>query len=492
MAGCWPLLAMSLGASAMPVLHYTRPCVNEGGGSRDISAAITIDGAHHTWQLCEGGWHHAVSTDLVSWRSLGVDLDEWPSGFVVAADDGRACAGFLGADGAGVSARCAAAVADHPWTFGAERPWFRVDFYRPLPLDPFRPFRDSDGRYYIGVAMDGCNGTTRAAPCDAGGTLQLWSSASLDGPWNMLPRPMLATNQSLFAGRSEAHELVTVEFLGFGGGKRALLNNAYFARGSTEYFLGTQENGGPLDVEHQWMLDFGEFAPRRDGRGTGLGALNDSHVNDPSGGRFAMARCFGSGPDTVRGDGRRICVGWVNGGSDLGTPNATSFSTQSVPREVFAEGARLLQAFPRELRTLRTAHASTRTAGVALEGGLLVEVRATFRAAASAVEKFGFFVLGEAEVFVDPLRRLACVDATHMGNAEVRCGPVLLRGDVVTIHAIADHSVVTVLVDDGATAITAAANPALPARLDVTPFAPPAVSLSADVWRLDAPAHTYA
>ena len=47
-----------------------------------MAAAISLpDGSHHLWMGCptvngweEGGWHHAVSDDLVHWRSMGIDV----------------------------------------------------------------------------------------------------------------------------------------------------------------------------------------------------------------------------------------------------------------------------------------------------------------------------------------------------------------------------------------------------------------------------------
>lgn len=250
----------------VPRIHFTRACVNSGGGSRDISGAITLNGTHHSWQLCAEGWHHATSKDLVHWESGGVDLKEWPSGFVVAGEAGEACAGFEGASGAGLVLRCAKNASGASWSFGAPEPMFDVDFYRSaspcptrgdadracfaarranlasrargparrkpppragaLPLDPFRPFRDRDGLLYAGVALDACNGTTRRAPCAAGGALELWASETLrGGAWTRVPRPMLATNATIFPRRWEAHEFVTVEYLGFGD-TRVLLNNA--------------------------------------------------------------------------------------------------------------------------------------------------------------------------------------------------------------------------------------------------------------------------
>lgn len=234
------------------------------------------------------------------------------------------------------------------------------------------------------------------------------------------------------------------------------------------------------------MLDWGEFAPRRDGAGYGLGALNDTHVNDPSGGRFGMARCLGSA-DNVGGSGRRVCVAWTNAGVGLGTPDATSFNTQSLPRELAVDGSRLVQRFARELRGLRRSRAAASAPG-AFPGGPRVEVRATFGAAAAG--RVGVEVLGGSEIFVDVDRGLACCDASRQGNAEPRCGPLRVDGDAAaarTIHAIVDHSIIEVIVD-GATAITCVANPPVGADDDVRVFAPPGVAVDAEIWALAAAA----
>ena len=60
---------------------------------------------------------------------------------------------------------------------------FPVYYYRALPYDPVRPWKDRDGKWYVTIAADGCNATTKATPCAAGGQLALWKGESLRGPW---------------------------------------------------------------------------------------------------------------------------------------------------------------------------------------------------------------------------------------------------------------------------------------------------------------------
>ena len=147
-----------------PRIHYAPPCVNDpGGNSRDIAGALTHGSMHHVFQLCGAGWHHGSSSDLVHWRSRGVGLDEWPSGFVTAVSDTVLCAGFRhssandyesggggggggggGLDHSTLALRCARDVESGPgalsplnWSTPAEA-MFPVSFHRMLPLDPFR------------------------------------------------------------------------------------------------------------------------------------------------------------------------------------------------------------------------------------------------------------------------------------------------------------------------------------------------------------------
>ena len=50
-----------------------------------------------------------------------------------------------------------------------------------MPYDPARPWQDKDGMWYQLLSLDGCNATTRALPCEAGGQLGMWRSPALRG-----------------------------------------------------------------------------------------------------------------------------------------------------------------------------------------------------------------------------------------------------------------------------------------------------------------------
>ena len=84
-------------------------------------------------------------------------------------------------------------------SFGEEVWMFPVYYYRALPYDPVRPWRDRDGMWYAAISTDGCNATTKRVPCAAGGRLDLWTSPKLHGPgadWKHV-RPMITTNKTL-------------------------------------------------------------------------------------------------------------------------------------------------------------------------------------------------------------------------------------------------------------------------------------------------------
>lgn len=55
-------------------------------------------------------------------------------------------------------------------------------YYRALPYDPVRPWKDFDGKWYSAYSTDGCNATTKKVPCAAGGQLEILTSPMLRGP----------------------------------------------------------------------------------------------------------------------------------------------------------------------------------------------------------------------------------------------------------------------------------------------------------------------
>lgn len=185
------------------------------GGWHDIAAALTFRGEHHVFQGCPAsqGWSHSVSSDLVHWEDRGRGLhaiDEAYegmnssahsynspcSGFVTVDDEGTPCAGFRqctstkGVTGLNPNAqswdvpmelRCAKNSNLTAW--GDPTFIYPAYYYRGLPYDPPRPWKDADGRWYSSFSSDGCNGTNqwgatpvanlKKVPCAMGGQLEL-------------------------------------------------------------------------------------------------------------------------------------------------------------------------------------------------------------------------------------------------------------------------------------------------------------------------------
>ena len=144
------------------------------------------------------------------------------SGFVQVNDAGKVCAGFRqcgsskGTTGLNPRAsnwdvplevRCSSDLT--AWS----RPeyLFPVFYYRALPYDPVRPWKDFDNKWYVALSTDGCNSTTRSVPCAAGGQLDLWTSEYFDGPWEKLETPMLTTNQTMLG--DVPMQTITAEFV---------------------------------------------------------------------------------------------------------------------------------------------------------------------------------------------------------------------------------------------------------------------------------------
>eukprot|EP01043_Picozoa_sp_COSAG02_P060885 COSAG02_NODE_8054_length_2729_cov_2.890494_4_plen_66_part_00 len=50
-----------------------------------------------------------------------------------------------------------------------------------MAFDP-QAWKDEDGMYYIAVATDACNGTTRTMPCVDGQSIYLWRAPRLMAP----------------------------------------------------------------------------------------------------------------------------------------------------------------------------------------------------------------------------------------------------------------------------------------------------------------------
>ena len=219
-----------------PAIHFAPDYVALKRGWHDIAGAITHKGIHHIYQGT--GWNHAASDDLVSWTVgkhgppaihetyMGMDSYSDPcSGFIVKDDSApgppRICAGFRqcgsrrGVRGmhpwdVPLELRCAMDDTLTEWSSEPEY-LFNVSWYRPIPYDPARPWREADGNWYVMLSMDGCNSTTRRIPCAAGGELHMWRSPALSGPtarWE--PLGAVFTTNATVTGETR-HSVVTAQ-----------------------------------------------------------------------------------------------------------------------------------------------------------------------------------------------------------------------------------------------------------------------------------------
>ena len=224
------------------------------------------------------------------------------SGFVTVDDAGTPCAGFRqcsssnGTTGLNPAAhswdvpmelRCA--ENDKLTNWSAPIWIYPVYFYRALPYDPVRPWKDYDGKWYSAWSTDGCNSTTRKVPCAAGGQLEILTSPSLHGAgmdWKQL-EPMFTTNTTK-SGMQTSMGAITAEFVtaGYfggvpgdpdGGTTRVVTQN----RAGATYWVGKQANGS-------------KFVPYWDN----VGAVGHYDY-----GSLTMARTLGADPNQVRNKG---------------------------------------------------------------------------------------------------------------------------------------------------------------------------------------------
>lgn len=535
---------------AIPTIHFIPTYVSDRGGWHDVAGAFTHKGVHHIWQGT--GWNHAVSHDLVKWSTAphgpkavhetykGMDSETDPcSGFVTLDKDGdgSVCAGFRqcgskkGVDGfphpwdVPLELRCALDDNLTTWNDAAPEYLFNVSFWRGIPYDPARPWKESDGNWYQLLSMDGCNATTHKIPCAAGGQLDMWKSPALrgeDAAWTYVG-PVLTTNATVLANGFLTKEFVTIDFIGRlpgdpkpdGLGTRLFLNNVGgngggegCCAGTTSYFVIEQSAPGAVfkEVAPQGMVDWGAFrlhlpVEPQDGASapTGLALLD----GDGSRG-LSMARTLGSDePDQVTQPGRRVLIGWT-GPNAIGLPPNTG-SAQGLPRELsLAPDRSLLQRFVPELEKLRVGpaiNAYGRDAWFPRQAGLQVEVRAQLPASCATTPNAacGVAVLGDAlgatTVTLSTDLGLVIVDATSQSNNAVRAGPLPpARAGAVpwTIHLIADHSIVEVIVNN-ATAFVVYALPATTSAGHVRLVGVPANATGAvlDAWPLADAGHVY-
>lgn len=291
-----------------PTIHFAPNYVSDQGGWHDIAGAMSIDGVHHVYQ--GWGWNHAISEDLVHWKTVahgpsaihetyaGMDSTSTPcSGFLFRDDmteGAPVCAGFRqcwsrkGVSGHAdwdvpLEVRCASDGKNLTGWSTQPDYLFNVSFYRGLPYDPARPWREeADGQLYMLLAMDGCNATTRRAPCGAGGQLHMWTSPALRGThavWRHLG-PVFTSNRTVLPSVTFASEFVTIDYIGRlpgdhsnrGGNGSSLGTRLFFTNifttqpagsigccgASTSYYVVEQvKPGGPMvEVAPQGMVDW--------------------------------------------------------------------------------------------------------------------------------------------------------------------------------------------------------------------------------------------
>eukprot|EP00658_Telonema_sp_P-2_P004396 TRINITY_DN11645_c0_g1_i15.p1 TRINITY_DN11645_c0_g1~~TRINITY_DN11645_c0_g1_i15.p1 ORF type:complete len:585 (+),score=135.33 TRINITY_DN11645_c0_g1_i15:101-1855(+) len=444
-----------------PKIHQSPDCLHLSGW-HDVAGAITVGGEHHVFQGCPSsqGWSHSVSSDLVHWEDRGrgvhsihetyegMDSNITPcSGFVTVDDHATPCAGFrqCGSNNGTTGLNPQAHAWDVPMelrcaensnlTSWSEPIWiYPAYFYRPLPYDPVRPWKDTDGMWYSSWSTDGCNATTKKSPCAAGGQLELLASPALHGPgmdWKTLA-PLFTTNMTK-SGNLTSPGAITAEFVtsGYFGGLPGDPDG-----GSTRVI--TQNNGGPTF----WV-------GKQSGPGQPFEAYWDrvGAVGHYDYGSLTMARTLGSDPNQVAKNGRKVLVGWIGG----------AVGSQSLGRDLsLSPEYELVQQFVPELQSLRQpgslehqrVTASERSQVVVHSAGSLqLEILATFSWSVLPVEPFGITLLGGvANITIDCTKNRQESPCMVTTPSE---GPVLPIGtSKVVVHAILDHEILETIVNN--------------------------------------------
>lgn len=380
---------------------------------------------------------------------------------------------------------------------------YPVYYYRALPYDPVRPWKDYDGKWCVRMVLftasiaphrklspgnppnvaslvdgvgivfmlyrnrllgslgvrpdvrrysswstDGCNSTTKKVPCAAGGQLELLTSPVLRGAgtnWVQLDA-MFTTNMTK-SGAATAPGAITREFVtsGYFGGIPGDPDG-----GTTRVV--TQNNAGPTF----WVgkqANGSEFIPFWDK----IGAVGHYDY-----GSLTMARTLGSDPNQVAVNGRRVLIGWIGGGSP---------ASQSLARDLTLSAEyELLQQFVPELQMLRIpgsfstvavpTPAKAEAAAVSTKGSLQLEVFASFTwTGPNPTKPFGVTVLGgAANLTVDCTADVASAPKAQ-GGCQVgvmkSSGPLMPIGTkTVTVHAFVDHSIVETIFNNRTAMVT--------------------------------------
>ena len=409
---------------------------------------------------------------------------------------------------------------------------FNVSYYRAIPYDPSRPWKDADGMWYMGLSADHCNVTTKRLPCESGGEVLLYRSPKLRGSsaeWTKVG-PMYTTPKTVLRHSHLSAEFVTIEYIGnltgdpHNGTTRVFLNNVAgngggdCCSGTTSYTVGFQEppsaeGDGKFTpylvsnlVNGTGMMDWGSFYLNESSTATyGVEMLsgNASHG-------WSMARVVGTETNNyVTENGRKVIFAWVaidgNDGLAGGHGNALS-----LPRDLSMDKElRLLQQFAPELKVLRESDNThllivddaARAAGAQSSDvtGQQIEVFAKFTTHKSSMKNevppFGFSVLGcrsgvltkpSTKIGVVMAQGLISVDAVSQHNDFERLGPIQpANATSFAIHAIVDHTIIEVIVNN-LTAFTVTAHPKSVTCDEVSLFGVDGVAVTAEmqVWRL--------
>jgi hypothetical protein len=544
-----------------PKIHHSPDCLHLAGW-HDMAAALTFEGEHHTFQGCPAslGWQHSVSADLVHWttRDRGIHMlhetfqgmdskDCGPcSGFVTVDENNTVCAGFLqcGSSKGAIGLNPHARPWDVPLELRCAQDWnlsswssafevlYPISWYRALPYDPVRPWRDLDGKWYSAWSSDACNGTTQWGPtppgnlrppgrgmvCLAGGQLNLMvSDGGLRGAtWRELT-PLFTTNVTC-SGRTCLHgaiprEFVTADYFGGlrgdpdGGATRVITQNFGYVKGGEAKSSPAGPSCGPTYCTGATFWVGKQRAP-----GSSFEAYWDNvgAVGHYDYGSLTMARTLGSDPNQVATKkGRRGLVGWI--AAQAQSPYAPA--SQSLARDLtLSADYELPQSFVPELQSLRqpasfaktfVSAESNTTATNHSAGSLQLEVVATFSwtTISPPSTEFGFSVLGGAGTNVtiscDPhnidarcMVRMLTNGVYGYANASLfpHVGPVLpLDTKTVRVHTIVDNEIVETIVNNRTGIVSY--YPSIPSALstEVTLFGTVAgIEAEIQTWQLDA------
>ena len=452
----------------IPKVHHSPNCLHDHGW-HDVAGALTFKGEHHVFQGCptSGGWSHAASSDLVHWEDRGIHIskvtetyagmnsDVSPcSGFVSLNDQGIPCAGFrqCGSTKGVTELNPAAHTWDVPMEvrcaknqnltdWGSSEWIYPVYYYRALPYDPVRPWKDYDGKWYSALSTDGCNSTTKKTPCAAGGRLDLFTASNFNGPWEQLD-PMFTTNLTYrgFGHIESGH--ITREFVtsGYFGGLQGDPDNGTTRvvtqnNGGATYWVGKQKNGG-------------SFKPLWSAPGA---------VGYYDYGSLTMARTLGSASNQVAENGRRVLVGWIGG-----TP-----ASQSLARDLTLSSTyELLQKFVPELQSLRLSKGTNTSSQV--------EIIADFWMKDLSTSRFGVNIMCDdktlecaANIFVDctssnttTVNSTTSIDQSNefqecqvgvsSNGKDLTTAPLLLFAEgksvsKISLHAIVDGEIIEII-----------------------------------------------